>query len=80
MQDLGYSAQQCQLLLARMSKSSGFVDQVRQLIVARPGYFRDRATEKHALIIQLPGATCSACFLKFAAPDHLPIYIDRTIR
>lgn len=33
--------QQCQLLLARMSKSSGFVDQVRQLIVARPGYFPD---------------------------------------
>jgi AraC-like DNA-binding protein len=33
--------QQCQLLLARMSKSSGFVDKVRQLIVARPGYFPD---------------------------------------
>ncbi len=33
--------QQCQLLLARMSNSSGFVDQVRQLIVARPGYFPD---------------------------------------
>ena len=33
--------QQCQLLLARMSKSSGFVDRVRQLIVARPGYFPD---------------------------------------
>lgn len=33
--------QQCQLLLARMSKSSGFVDRVRQLIVTRPGYFPD---------------------------------------
>jgi AraC-like DNA-binding protein len=33
--------QQCQMLLARMSKSSGFVDKVRQLIVARPGYFPD---------------------------------------
>jgi AraC-like DNA-binding protein len=31
--------QQCQLLLARMSKSSGFIDRVRQLIVARPGVF-----------------------------------------
>ncbi len=33
--------QQCQLLLARLSKSSGFIDQVRQLIVARPGCFPD---------------------------------------
>jgi AraC-like DNA-binding protein len=33
--------QQCQLLLARMSRSSGFVEQVRQLIVARPGHFPD---------------------------------------
>ncbi len=33
--------QQCQLLLARMSKSSGFIDRVRQLIVARPGVFPD---------------------------------------
>lgn len=33
--------QQCQLLLARMSSSSAFVEQVRQLIVARPGYFPD---------------------------------------
>jgi AraC-like DNA-binding protein len=33
--------QQCQLLLARMSKRSGFVDMVRQLMVARPGYFPD---------------------------------------
>ena len=33
--------QQCQLLLARMKKSSGFVERVRQLIVARPGYFPD---------------------------------------
>ena len=31
--------QQCQLLLARMSKSSGFIDRVRQCIVARPGEF-----------------------------------------
>lgn len=33
--------QQCQLLLARMSRGSGFVERVRQLIVARPGYFPD---------------------------------------
>ena len=33
--------QQCQLLLARMSASSGFIDRVRQLIVGRPGYFPD---------------------------------------
>lgn len=33
--------QQCQLLLARMSKSGGFTERVRQLIVARPGYFPD---------------------------------------
>lgn len=33
--------QQCQMLLARMSRGSGFVDTVRQLIVARPGYFPD---------------------------------------
>ncbi len=33
--------QQCQLLLARMSKSSGFAEQVRSLIVARPGFFPD---------------------------------------
>jgi len=33
--------QQCQLLLARMSRGGGFVEQVRQLIVARPGYFPD---------------------------------------
>ena len=33
--------QQCQLLLARLSKSSGFIDRVRHLIVARPGYFPD---------------------------------------
>jgi len=40
--------QQCQLLLARMSKTSGFVDRVRQLIVARPGVFPDidRVAEK----------------------------------
>ena len=33
--------QQCQLLLARMSRSSGFIDSVRQFIVARPGIFPD---------------------------------------
>ena len=33
--------QQCQLLLARMSKSSGFVERVRHCIVARPGCFPD---------------------------------------
>ena len=44
LQDLETSVicqQQCQLLLARMSNSSGFVERVRQLIVARPGYFPD---------------------------------------
>jgi AraC-like DNA-binding protein len=44
MQDAETSAvcqQQCQMLLARMSNSSGFIDRVRQLIVARPGYFPD---------------------------------------
>jgi AraC-like DNA-binding protein len=33
--------QQCQMLLARMSHSSGFAEKVRQLIVARPGFFPD---------------------------------------
>ena len=33
--------QQCRLLLARLSSSSGFVERVRQLIVARPGCFPD---------------------------------------
>lgn len=33
--------QQCQMLLARLTSGSGFVDKVRQLIVARPGYFPD---------------------------------------
>ncbi len=33
--------QQCQRLLARLSKQSGFVEEVRALIVARPGYFPD---------------------------------------
>jgi AraC-like DNA-binding protein len=37
----GLLQQQCELLLARMSESSGFVDEVRQIIVARPGYFPD---------------------------------------
>jgi AraC-like DNA-binding protein len=37
----GLLQQQCKLLLARMSQGSGFVEQVRQLIVARPGYFPD---------------------------------------
>lgn len=33
--------QQCRLLLARMQVGSTYVDKVRQLIVARPGYFPD---------------------------------------
>ena len=33
--------QQCQMLLARMSKTSGFIERVRQLTVARPGFFPD---------------------------------------
>ena len=33
--------QQCRLLLARMRAGSTFVDKVRQLILARPGYFPD---------------------------------------
>jgi len=33
--------QQCRLLLARMRSGSTYVDKVRQLIVARPGYFPD---------------------------------------
>ena len=33
--------QQCRLLLARMRTGSTFVDRVRQLILARPGYFPD---------------------------------------
>ena len=33
--------QQCRLLLARMRAGSTYVDKVRQLIVARPGYFPD---------------------------------------
>jgi len=44
MQDAETSAicqRQCQLLLARMSKSSGFIEQVRHQIVARPGHFPD---------------------------------------
>ncbi|MBP6683119.1 MAG: AraC family transcriptional regulator ligand-binding domain-containing protein, partial [Halioglobus sp.] len=44
MQDAETSAvcqHQCQLLLARMSNSSGVIEQVRQLIVARPGSFPD---------------------------------------
>ncbi len=37
----GMLQQQCELLLARMSQGSGFVDRVRKLIIARPGYFPD---------------------------------------
>ena len=37
----GLLQQQCKLLLARMSKGSGFIEEVRQLIVSRPGYFPD---------------------------------------
>jgi AraC-like DNA-binding protein len=33
--------QQCRLLIARMGAGSSFVDKVRQMIVARPGYFPD---------------------------------------
>ncbi len=33
--------QQCRLLLARMSKSTEYAERVRQLIVARPGFFPD---------------------------------------
>mgnify|MGYP001816272841 FL=1 len=33
--------QQCRLLLARMRAGSTFIDRVRQLILARPGYFAD---------------------------------------
>ena len=32
---------QCQLVLARLSKQGNMVEQVRQIIVARPGYFPD---------------------------------------
>jgi AraC-like DNA-binding protein len=41
MESSGVLQQQCELLLARMSASSGFVEQVRQFIVQRPGYFPD---------------------------------------
>jgi len=37
----GMLQQQCDLLLARMSEGSGFIDRVRQLIISRPGYFPD---------------------------------------
>ena len=33
--------QQCQLLIAQLSNQSSFVDDVRQMILARPGYFPD---------------------------------------
>lgn len=33
--------QQCQLVLARLGKQGNMVEQVRQIIVARPGYFPD---------------------------------------
>lgn len=33
--------QQCQMLLARLSDRSGLAERVRQVIVARPGYFPD---------------------------------------
>jgi AraC-like DNA-binding protein len=33
--------QQCQLLLARMNRSSDLVREVRQIIIARPGFFPD---------------------------------------
>ncbi len=33
--------QQCQMLLARLSQRSGLAERVREIIVARPGYFPD---------------------------------------
>lgn len=36
-----YFIQQCQMLIARLSSCSKFVDQVRMIILARPGYFPD---------------------------------------
>ncbi len=36
-----YFHQQCQMLIAKMSSQSSFVDDVRQLVLARPGYFPD---------------------------------------
>lgn len=47
--------QQCRLLLDRMSRSSGFVEQVRQLIVARPGTFPD--IEEVAARLNMTGRT-----------------------
>jgi AraC-like DNA-binding protein len=35
--------QQCQLLLSKMSRQTDFVDDVRQLLLSRPGYFPDIA-------------------------------------
>jgi len=36
-----YFLQQCQMLIAKLSSHSKFVDQVRMIILARPGYFPD---------------------------------------
>jgi len=36
-----YFRQQCQMLVTRLSGSSKFVDQVRMIILSRPGYFPD---------------------------------------
>ena len=36
-----YFLQQCQMLIARLSSHSKFIDQVRMIILARPGYFPD---------------------------------------
>jgi len=36
-----YFHQQCQMLIAKMSNQSSFIDEVRQLALARPGYFPD---------------------------------------
>lgn len=33
--------QQCQLLLTRLKREAGYIEKVRELIVARPGYFPD---------------------------------------
>jgi len=34
-------AQQCEMLMAQLSAQSSFVDEVRQIILSRPGYFPD---------------------------------------
>jgi AraC-like DNA-binding protein len=36
-----FCLQQCQMLIAKLSSQSSFIDDVRQMILARPGYFPD---------------------------------------